>query len=770
MLESADIIAFELNGGSPAPSGGWESCDWEFADGNSLLTVKWSEATVNGAFLGEPVPRNPRVIANGSISGAAYGKYFGIPTSSIIRYQPDLAPESIVVSFLLIRVRDELNVLSPAFSLTIRGVVPHPGSEEATPDPDAFGVLLHESPARPARPVKPRKSAARKVQELCDSVGVKEAVLPAIATMWDRRIAGTPSRNAFEAAIYAVFNNLNDRQHAAMAHGFAGYRTFRQGGADTCFFHDRLANPIADRPLEPADFVEELIREGVAVAATQLFDYSDGTMGGGLARPWPNSLFSPPDPDGHPLPPVVGPWPWITAIRPVSNSDNEFGNTESFIAPTGVVWNPIDYQFASVCTITPHADGTFTSDCPRVKATGGGGLSFGGACEGGAAYNFGGECLRIPVQQAGGAIRLRGFNFITSPVTVTLKRRDDPHRPPVVQECVAFGDRKTPLLDGDGKVIADMNVRDYIDVPIPSEDPAHVGAPFPAGLYDISIDVNDDVTDPNHPVLRGSNSLVLRIDPNPNVRFHLRSDRGRCVTETSGPGDDEIWWDAIVGHFAPNATPIQDVYRREFPRSEWEGMEDGKVTTYACDIWGPAAFEREGVVCVAIIGLEVDSESAAREQLQGWLNAYIEGLKAIADAAFSLESSSVGLANLAVKAGVATARTAFTASLIAAGVIAGLTLISVGFWAAWAPAELVALDIFTLDAATAADHTDPQRALPAISVRQFSGYDTLVTTTQRALPKRGNPAELFVAWTQENEYATSESRYVLEFGLTQTIV
>src|SRR4051812_20004396 len=30
LLESADVIAWELNGTSPAKSGGWESCRWIF--------------------------------------------------------------------------------------------------------------------------------------------------------------------------------------------------------------------------------------------------------------------------------------------------------------------------------------------------------------------------------------------------------------------------------------------------------------------------------------------------------------------------------------------------------------------------------------------------------------------------------------------------------------------------------------------------------------------------------------------------------------------
>jgi hypothetical protein len=151
-LATADLIAFEHNGGGPAHSGGWESCAWEFSDGQSTLAVPWNEATIGDVHLGTPVPRDWHVVANGSITGAAYGAFFGIPAAVITQFQPELAPEQIVFSFLLFGLRDEIDVTDPAFRVTIRGVPKVPGSQEATPDPDAVGVLLHP-PAETADPV-----------------------------------------------------------------------------------------------------------------------------------------------------------------------------------------------------------------------------------------------------------------------------------------------------------------------------------------------------------------------------------------------------------------------------------------------------------------------------------------------------------------------------------------------------------------------------------------------------------------------------------------
>lgn len=137
-LRDADVLAFELNGGSPAPSGGWESCDWVFTDGPNTVGVRWNEALHE--VDGSPVRRDPRVIANGSIRGETYGRFFGT-----------VHVPGAVVSFLLFRVHDRIDVTSPAFSVTIRGVPAVGGLQEATPDPDAVGFLIHP-PALPPPP------------------------------------------------------------------------------------------------------------------------------------------------------------------------------------------------------------------------------------------------------------------------------------------------------------------------------------------------------------------------------------------------------------------------------------------------------------------------------------------------------------------------------------------------------------------------------------------------------------------------------------------
>ncbi|MER5463827.1 hypothetical protein ABT010_24680 [Streptomyces sp. NPDC002668] len=121
----ADFIAFERNGSAPAPGGGWERCDFTFSDVAERVSVSWAE--------GEGVPRDPHILANGSIRGADYKRFFevGGDGSSIT--------DSEVISYLLITL-PEVDTGNPGFTVTVTG---RPPGETASfsPDVDAIGVL-----------------------------------------------------------------------------------------------------------------------------------------------------------------------------------------------------------------------------------------------------------------------------------------------------------------------------------------------------------------------------------------------------------------------------------------------------------------------------------------------------------------------------------------------------------------------------------------------------------------------------------------------------
>ncbi|MCI0622533.1 MAG: hypothetical protein L0387_12885 [Acidobacteria bacterium] len=626
---------------------------------------------------------------------------------------------------------------------------------------------------------RPRRSSASRVQALCRSIKIKDAVLPALATVWDRHEAGKPSRNEFETGIYTVFDKLDGEQHEGLARAFQGYSELRRNRTGECFFDDRLAKAVSNRPLEKAEFAAEFVREGLAFLRQQMFPKSGGEKGPGQVRPWQNPQAD--DPNDAPQP-----WPWLTAIRPDESSPTkQFGNNESFFGAPGMgLVEPEPWQFEQTCEFKPDPSGAIVAVCERVHPMALPGSLFGGSCEGGPNYQFRNDCLRIPAQRPGGSIALRGFNFITPSVKVHLKSRDVPGLAPISQDCIVYGDRITAVKDEQGKVIADFRVEDWVDVPIPSE---HLGRPLEPGLYEIRVSVSDSAAS-GGPIVRESNTLLLRIEPDPNVHFLLRSTGGRCIKETPGGGDDEIWWDAFVGHLVPNNQPleagrttitVEEISRESFPRPEWEDVDEGDSVAHNLQIFGPGPFKLNGVVAVAIVGFEIDDEDAARDQLQGFWDAYFVAFKGIAELALNLGGPSAvsGLAELLVKEGaIKGAATALSAATVIAVYIAVITLIGTGFWAAWAPADLIALDFFILDPQMAFDSTASKKPQLRDTVRQFGGEfdenDVLVRVTQRARkePSGGSVATL----VQEIQYDTQHdgeefASYALEFRLTRTL-
>lgn len=127
-LARTGVIAFELNGGHPAGSGGWESCKWVFDDGlGAPVTVLWDERA--GAA------RPAEIVANGSTDGAGYSSFFGISPPTTAGPNP-----STVISYILFSL-PTLDVTRPDFTVTLSGHLIGTDGSEGTPDPDAVGVL-----------------------------------------------------------------------------------------------------------------------------------------------------------------------------------------------------------------------------------------------------------------------------------------------------------------------------------------------------------------------------------------------------------------------------------------------------------------------------------------------------------------------------------------------------------------------------------------------------------------------------------------------------
>jgi hypothetical protein len=637
------------------------------------------------------------------------------------------------------------------------------------------------------KPHKPKQRPARKVQDLCDTLGIADAILPLLAALWQRHQAGESGRNEFEKKVGHVFSSLDSKDAKALGFAFDEYRKLRKSGKGECLFNDCLADAVPKGPIERAWVAEELLREGLKLAGQVVFSHSDGVMGPGQVRIWDNKVFHGPNGSGATI--FQGPWPWLTAIVTDHTSFEEYGNVESFRPVPGGFHAWQNYQYAQECTFAPDPTGKIVATCSRQHPPPAApGSIVPNTCEGGPNYTHNNDCVRIPAQRPGGSIKLRGFNFITPTVKVRIARLGDPSVV-IEEDCAVWGDQKTPLKDGTGHYIVDERVSDWVDCPLPSKHPTMPGSPLPAGLYVVSVKVNN-VTNANYdgstPPVLVTNNLLLRIEADPNVKYLLGSNRGRCIRETPGMGDDEIWWDAFVAHFVPKDVPVPTtgstslelrmLERRSFPRAPWEDMDDGESAgAFSIDIWGPRAFELYGVAVIGMVGFEVDSEAEARNQLQGFWNAWGKALTDVA----AIAISGAGLVEAVAKLVVGVT---LTVALIILAVIAAIVLICTMFWATWAPADLIALDLMHFDATNAWDRTDPGKPLPPPTTRLFEDPyadagvsaqgSVLISVTETALPKDHKKGDAAATWVQEVQYDTPEhgedASYMLEFKLSRS--
>ncbi|GIV65745.1 MAG: hypothetical protein KatS3mg047_0138 [Bellilinea sp.] len=102
-----------------------------------------------------------------------------------------------------------------------------------------------------------------------------------------------------------------------------------------------------------------------------------------------------------------------------------------------------------------------------------------------------------------------------------------------------------------------------------------------------------------------------------------------------------------------------------------------------------------------------------------------------------------------------------TQGLIVLAVVAALILIVGLFWAAWAPADRIAVDLITMDARKAWNLTSPKGQLPPVERYRFEE----VSTSHNPKPKAPDtPAT--VRYVVEHRYVTPEDGEDSDYGVT----
>lgn len=636
---------------------------------------------------------------------------------------------------------------------------PKPPCTRSTPKrDDCCDRLLERLESEPGRRTrrtthKPKTPSKVKLANWCCDWPVRDSLAPLTALLFRRFKKGLTAKNEFEKGIYEFLRAIDDRHRDGLERAFEAY-----GGipdARRCGFETRFDEWSDDQPVDPEFVTKVLLQEIVKLGRYGVFDK---TSGPGAMRLWKRAVGPLINETEQAV--LTGPWPWICAVNPGADDVKWFRNHDAVIPDPAVTVKYDLHEFSVTCSASadPNNPKAITVDCKdNVPAPGGFAI-----CEGGDKYNFSESgtgkfrCIAIPQCVAGQGVGLRGFNFTSLDCKVVIRKLGGGFKEMEVSGDV-MADKEPPSKE------ASCSVRDVLTFTIPRTVRDGVNdIPVPPGRYEIEVHVPNDAhyapTPGNAPAEFVSNTALIDIIPPLDITYQIWVERGNCYEETDGPGGDEPWFRSYTATYQAVGSQVLGAMEADIFRQE--DVDSGEAISFAPVTPFQGSLQVSGCVGIAILGLEVDDDEAAEEQVTAFGEAYSLYWKQI------LTVLSTGTAGGLLGKGIAAAigGAGITASLIVGGigliVIAALGLL----FAAWAPADPIAYDIMVYDMVTLNKLTTPGGTLPLGDAGGI-GY-----ITWSRLPKSITPTSATTAdYREERQYRAPDegSKYGLDFKINR---
>lgn len=632
-------------------------------------------------------------------------------------------------------------------------------------------LLQEPSRSRRGRLHKPKQSVKTKTFNLCADSSVKNAVVPILMVFLRRYLDGAQPVNSYEAQIQDHLRNLPSATIELLQGGLSAYEAVPKAVKE-CTFETRFDGCDSAEVLNPDFILKALLQEIVHRGTQTLYDLPSGLLGPGQVRPWEKIFVALPD-SGAP-PPETAPWPWICAVNPGADGINWYKNKEvtrpGNLSLSSFIFDD-RYEMAHECT-SPTVDpanpkGGFKFDCHFKTPPPGrpGDIAGGGYCFGNSRYDFpwptGTICLAPPKVTPGQAVALRGLNFFAKTCKIRLSRKAGGF-PDQYFEAVPSGDLTTPLMR-DGKVVATCEVHDIVTFTIPHKITQGLNdIPVPPGIYTVEVLVPNDIgyapaagIPPKEFV---SNDIWLDVQPSPDVGYRVTTDEAFCIEETDGLGSDEPWFRAFVARFIPAGTsPVTILPQTDFTIMEADDVDSGEVIGLAAPDLFNGKFSPGEVCAVAVLGLEVDGEEAAKENIRGFAEAYGDYWKSFF--AITATGADVSVVVALLQRGVATAVS------IAVGVVMLFAIGLIGvLYAVWAPADPIGIDVLVFDSVNLYWRTQPGVPLPPGDKQSYGDLSTEVTPLSK-LPRPGGTSALYSEYRlyrSEDEDSTYRLTYRVE--------
>lgn len=640
---------------------------------------------------------------------------------------------------------------------------------------------------------KPKQPTLLKATNWCAELPIKDSSVPLLMLVLRRHLIGASPENEFESNLRAWLTSLPPDRFEALRLGLEAYDELPSDIKD-CLFETRFDDPNNACLLAPAFIGKVLRAELLTVAIKQVFPRSGGVEGPGSVRLWERLYHFASGKEFGETRMTLGPWPWICSIDPSGDGREIYRNNDVFVPGT---LSPVifqDYEFEKDCKVqSPPGEsaGKVKIDCPRKSASEPAapaappksvtGLGAGGtgpsACSGGPTYRFDKAsapadsvppwCLAVPVIYPGEGVALSGFNFFSTDCKVLVNRIDGSF-PDIVIPCAVYGDTFTDAtLDGKPAAVCDVN--DIVNFTLPYEvrqGPNNVEVP--PGRYSIQVIVANDIgyalEGGPAPASFGSNLVLVDVEPAADTKYRIWTERAACYETTPGWGADEPWFQAFTYRMklVPSSPPLSAA----ITICNAEDVESWVTIPISppVDLLSNESLGKLGIFAAGIVGVEVDSDDAARNSVKTFGAAYLEYLSR-----WYTELAGSGVAGISapevkilIDSGVMT--NTLWGSAIALGVILALGVA----YATWAPADPIGYDFFAYGNLRLSQLTDDKE-------RTFSKVSDEVYGIGRYIIPVGpgkifNPEHTAAVYTEEHQYLTDEkSQYGIRFQIKRTI-
>jgi hypothetical protein len=553
---------------------------------------------------------------------------------------------------------------------------------------------------------KPKQSQRTKLDAILANTQVPSSIGAAFFHHARRFTTGQTPANDFESKAFQLFGSLSTELRGLLSCAVTSFDAIPKADRNRLF--DPTLPTDVNTPLDGETLAAAFVQEATKRVGADVFQ---NELALEEERPGKNRFFKP---EGEFFDVQ------LRVCKLNGLRTNEF-------APALTPGQFLPEELETVCTTTV-VNGVPQTTC-QVQT---------GTCPGNFINDEARTCLRVPDVSAGEAVVLEGVNFISVDAKVRLTSQPDGA---IVREVDShvFGDLETPLkekVDGNEVLVRDCRVHDRLSFVVPDELPPLV---FSVQIVMPNVSGIPELGDPIV-----SNSQFIRVCAPPTARFRISSETVTAREETSPAsfGSDEVRVRVRSYPIIANLNELSVGAEQAFDSPEFEDVDSGDVRQMQATLFNQLGV-MDGMV-MTIMGHEIDSEKAYREQINSFTDAFMDYLKiAVGAIAGSITASGVSLKTLlkfALKHPVLLA--------IAAAVVLVVILIL----AAWAPADPIIADNIAytaceLDGLTNADLPMP----PAIEYKTQDGIKVKVTPLEK-IPTQYKEKREYISDAEDSRY------------------